>query len=294
MYGFIVNKTAGSGKGHNIWKKTEKELKRKKVPYIVAFTKEPNDAGRLTDDLLNSSVKIVVAVGGDGTVNEAAAALVHKGIPLGIIPAGSGNDFARSLGITGNTQQALFRIFKNNPKKIDVLQTGDRCGLTVTGIGFDGKVAETANESPYKKWFNMFGLGRLSYTVSVLQVLKSFKPVNVTLTIDGRQRVFTDVWLTAVANAPNYGGNILICPEAVNNDGCLDICVLHGRNKWPLIRQIPKIYRGKHTSNENISFFRGTNVDVHSVIPFLVQSDGELIGETPVRVQIIKEALTVL
>ena len=294
MYGFIVNKTAGSGKGHTTWKQIERALETKKEPYLMSFTETSRDAVRRTNELLESGVKAVVVVGGDGTVSEAAEALVHTSIPLGIIPAGSGNDIARSLGIPGNVSQALSRVFAGNPKKIDVLQLGDRYCLTVAGIGFDGEVAKTVNEASFKKWLNVLKLGRLVYTASVFRVLTSFKPVDVTLTIDGSKQQFSDVWLTAVANAPNYGGNIRICPEAVNDDGCLDICVLHSTHKWPLLRQLPNIFSGKHSANEHISFLKGKKILVEADVPLLVQSDGEVVGETPVEVEVAAKALLVL
>lgn len=294
MYGCIVNKTAGSGKGEAVWKMVEKELNSNNAPYIVSFTEMPQEAVWRTNELLERDVKAVLAVGGDGTMNEAAEALVHKNVPLGVIPAGSGNDFARSLGISSNVKETMSRIFDHHPRKIDVLQTGSRCCLTVTGIGFDAAVAKTVNESFYKKWFNAAGLGRLTYVASVFHVLTSFTPTSVTIEIDGTTRVFSDVWLTAVANAPNYGGNIRISPEAVHNDGYLNICILHSRKKWPLVRLIPKIYLGKHKANENISFFRGKDVHILTDVPMPVQTDGEIVAETPVRIQILKGALTVL
>ncbi|SDO48758.1 diacylglycerol/lipid kinase family protein [Alkalicoccus daliensis] len=294
MYGFIVNTTAGSGKGNKVWKKAEAALKKNGTPYLVSFTEKPQDAGRLAKDLVQRGVNAVVAVGGDGTVNETAEVLLHKCIPLGVIPAGSGNDFARSLAVSNNVDQALSRIIEYQPKKIDVLSLGDSCCLTVTGIGFDAAVAKAANESYLKKWFNAAGLGRLSYAAGVLHVLTSFSPTHMTITIDGHKRVFTDVWLTAVANAPNYGGNIRICPDAENTDGYLNLCILHGRKKWPLLRRIPSICQGKHRPNKNISFFKGKDVHIHADSPVLVQSDGEVVTETPVRVQILPGALTVL
>ncbi|TVP88187.1 MAG: hypothetical protein EA344_00805 [Alkalicoccus sp.] len=106
--------------------------------------------------------------------------------------------------------------------------------------------------------------------------------------------MFSDIWLTVAANAPNYGGSIHICPEAVNNDGRLDICVLHSPHIWPLLRQLPNIFSGKHTPNKHISFFRGKKILVDADVPLLVQSDVKVVGETPVEVQAAAKALLVL
>lgn len=294
MYGCIVNKTAGNGKGYSVWKKVERVFKSNDVPYIVLFTKGPQDALTLTNELLHRHVKAVIAVGGDGTVNETASALVHTDIPLGIVPAGSGNDFARCLGIAENTQQALTRIFTHDAKQIDVLQIGEQYCFTVTGIGFDAEVASTVNTSSSKKWFNRLKLGRLAYAASVFKVLRSFHPTNIQITIDGEEFVFSDVWLVAAGNAPNYGGNIPICPKAVPNDGWMDVCVVHSKRKRAFLRVFPKIYLGKHGNDQSVRFFKAKDVFVRAEKPLLVQSDGELITQTPVRVQIINAALRVL
>lgn len=294
MYGFIVNRASGNGTGKKVWKKVEKELMLDSKPYLVRHTERPADTAKAVTELFDSKVKAIIAVGGDGTINEVVNRLVPKDIPLGVIPAGSGNDFARCLGIPMDYKKALRRIFENNPVKTDLLYTGSRYCLTVTGIGFDGKIAETVNRSFYKSWFNQLRLGKLTYVASMLEVLKTYKPTNVKITIDNEELFFSKVWLVAVANAPNYGGGIRICPEAVHNDGLLDICIAHGLSRWELLRLFPKAYKGGHLRDKKVSFFKGKDVYLQSDTPVLVQGDGELIMTSPVRLQIKKDALQVM
>ncbi|BAB05672.1 BH1953 [Halalkalibacterium halodurans C-125] len=295
MYGLIVNKASGNGKGQRTWKKVEYELQIRNTPYLVRFTSGSGHATTIVKELLTEGVKTIIAVGGDGTINEVANGLVNHRVPLGIIPAGSGNDFARCLNIPMHYEKALHRIFENKQKKVDLLHLGQRHCLTVTGIGFDGKIAKTVNEAIYKNWFNQFGFGGLSYVLSMLEVLKDYRPTNIQITVDGKELFFSGVWLVAVANSPNYGGGIRICPEASYDDGLLNICVVHGMSKWQLLRLFPKAYKGKHVVMEqHVTLLTGKDVYVQSDTPVLVQSDGEPIMESPVRLQIKKGALSVV
>ncbi|GEL07035.1 diacylglycerol/lipid kinase family protein [Salisediminibacterium halotolerans] len=294
MYGLIVNTAAGGGKGRRMWRKIEQELQKQGLPCLVAFTAKPADATKLAAMLVENGAETIVIIGGDGTVSEAAEALVFTGVPLGIIPAGSGNDFARSQGIPKQADAALKIVLAGNERTIDVLQIAERYGLTVAGIGIDAQVAQTVNETGYKQWFNAVRLGRLTYFACVFQALKTFRPAEVTVTIDGEKQRFSHAWLIAVANSPTYGGNIPICPEAICDDGRLDVCLLQSKTAGPLLRLLPKIVRGKHAANDHIHFFSGTHAVIEADPPLRVQSDGEYICETPVQVNIIKNALTVI
>ncbi|MCK0472201.1 diacylglycerol kinase family protein [Halalkalibacter sp. APA_J-10(15)] len=294
MYGFIVNQASGNGRGNRVWKKVERVLTEENKPFVVRFTKGPRHATEIAKELLAHSLQAVVVIGGDGTINEVATALAYTQIPLGVIPAGSGNDFARCLGIPLQYRKALLRVFSHDQKKVDLLHLGQRYCLTVTGVGFDGKVAQTANEAKYKSWLNHFGLGGFSYVVSMLEVLRTYQPTKISLTVNGEKFALSDVWLVAVANAPNYAGGISICPQAVNNDGLLNICIVHGLSKWGLIRLFVRAYNGTHVLHRNVQVLTGKEVFIHSDKPVLVQSDGEIISESPIRMEIKEGALNIV
>jgi diacylglycerol kinase (ATP) len=294
MYYFIVNKTSGNGKGLRVWKKIEKLLQEKQVDYQVRFTERPKHAVEIAKMVSSETCDAVVAVGGDGTVHDVANGLIDSNIPLGVIPAGSGNDFARALEIPMDYNKALERILMGKQRKIDIGRIGSEYCITVTGIGFDGNVAHVNNTAKYKKWLNSIRLGELSYGLSFLHVLLKYRPVNIELKIDGKSLVFFNVWLIAIANIPNYGGGIRICPDACYHDGLFDICIVHNMTKWNLLLTFPRAFKGKHVLHPGVTMIKGKHVKVTSKLPVIVQSDGEPLTETPVNITIQKEALLII
>jgi diacylglycerol kinase (ATP) len=294
MYYFIVNKTSGNGKGLKVWKKIEKLLQEKQVNYQVRFTERPKHAVEIAKMVSSEKCDAVVAVGGDGTVHDVANGLIDSNIPLGVIPAGSGNDFARALEIPMDYNKALERILMGKQRKIDIGRIGSEYCITVTGIGFDGNVAHVNNTAKYKKWLNSIRLGELSYGLSFLHVLLKYRPVNIELKIDGKSLVFFNVWLIAIANIPNYGGGIRICPDACYHDGLFDICIVHNMTKWNLLLTFPRAFKGKHVLHPGVTMIKGKHVEVTSKLPVIVQSDGEPLTETPVNITIQKEALLII
>jgi len=244
--------------------------------------------------MLRKGVTTMIVVGGDGTIHEVAKELVYKDVSVGIIPTGSGNDFARSLGVPMNGMKALERIFAHDAKQVDLLDLGGHYCLTVTGIGFDGQIAKHANASVYKRYFNQFRLGGVAYIASMLATLNTYQPTVVKVTMDGKVRKFYEVWLVAVANGPNYAGGIQICPGAVHDDGFLNVCIIHGLKKWELLRLLPKAYKGKHELENHVTFLKGKDAYIESNPPVLVQSDGELIMESPIHIHVEKDALRVV
>ncbi|WP_280768050.1 diacylglycerol/lipid kinase family protein [Salipaludibacillus daqingensis] len=294
MYGLIINEKAGNGKGERIWKNIAIAFRNKNIPFLLRFTERPHHGSELVRHMLEKGVTKVIVVGGDGTIHEVAKELVYKNISLGIIPTGSGNDFARSLGVPMNDVKALERIFADDVKQVDLLHLGDHYCLTVTGIGLDGSIAKHANESIYKRYFNQFRLGGLAYIASIISTLQSYEPTKVKVMMDGVVHNFSEVWLVAVANAPNYAGGIQICPEALQNDGLLNVCIVHGLKKWEVLRLLPKAYKGKHQLDNHVTFLKGEDVFIQSDPPVLVQSDGEFIMESPTHITVEKDALRVV
>lgn len=296
MFLFLVNRLSGHGQGLKVWKQTQQLLQEKRIQYDVEFPGSPVHAAYLLRKYMkeNDQVKVVVVVGGDGTVQSIANELAACSIPLGVIPAGSGNDFARALGIPLNPKKALEYILTGVIKKIDIAQSGNKYFVTVVGIGIDGKIAQTVNHSWYKKWFNTFRLGRLSYVISLIHVLFSYQPLTVNIKVDEMEMRFSDVWLIAVANIPNYGGGMIICPGASYTDGVFDICIVHGISRFEVIRIFPQVFVGKHILHPGISMLQGQEVKVFSDSPMPAHGDGEMIGETPIEISIRKEAIHVI
>ncbi|PTX62421.1 YegS/Rv2252/BmrU family lipid kinase [Melghirimyces profundicolus] len=284
---FIVNSVAGNGKGRKVWPVLEKKLKEEGEPYEVNFTEYPGHATELASRASRrEDVRVVVGVGGDGTVHEVAAGLVGTRVPLGYIPAGSGNDFARAQKIPSDPLAALDRIVRQEPSIVDTARINEERMVSTAGIGFDGSVARAVNRSPLKKWLKGF-----TYVLELVRLLFTYQPRNVTMILDNQIHTFQDVWLIAVANIPFYGGGMKICPQASNRDGILDLCVVRGISRWELLVVFPKVFRGTHVHHPAVSMMKGSHLEIRSDFPMVIHADGEIIGETPVRIEIQPESL---
>ncbi|MBM7618163.1 YegS/Rv2252/BmrU family lipid kinase [Bacillus tianshenii] len=294
MYYFIVNKTSGNGKGANVWSKVQKLLKAKGVEYQVLFTDGTENDRKLVESKIGLECTAVVVIGGDGTIHGVANALAYKNVPLGIIPAGSGNDFARSLQIPKDHEGALNRILTGKVKTMDLGKVGQEYFITIAGIGFDGKVAKVTNESKMKKLLNKMSLGSLSYIYSLIKVLITYQPTTLTIKIDERIHRFSEVWMISVANLPFYGGGIKICPDAIADDGLLDICILHGVNRWELLMVFPRAFSGSHITHKNVTMLKGKDIFITPEKDLVIQCDGEIVAHNPIALTVEKEALHIL
>ncbi|MFV8827382.1 diacylglycerol/lipid kinase family protein [Alkalihalobacterium sp. APHAB7] len=294
MYVFIVNPISGNGRGEVVWKSIENTLINKKTKFKAHLTRDKAHVAEIVKSLNPETVTAVVVVGGDGTVHGVVNSIQHMKIPLGIIPAGTGNDYARSMSIPKNHDLALERILSGEKKKIDILHIGERICMTVIGIGFDGKVAQLANESKSKKILNSLGLGKFTYLIIVLQLLFKYKPTEVTIELDDVTYKFEKVWLIAVANLPYYGGGMYICPHAISDDGAFDVCIVNNVSKFKILQIFPKVFQGQHINHPAVTVLKGKNIKVISDIPVIIHGDGEIIGETPIEVTVKKDVLDIV
>ncbi|MBI5273484.1 MAG: diacylglycerol kinase family lipid kinase [Chlamydiales bacterium] len=213
---FIINPISGTGKQKKIETTIDETLFRDHFEYMTAYTKGPHHASMLAKQAVEDSIDIVVAVGGDGTVNEIAKSLIGSTTLLGIIPTGSGNGLARYLNIPLNLKKAINCINKLQTKKIDTVKINHENFISVAGVGFDATVGME---------FSNFGKrGLLSYLKIIVQQLPFYEPKEYQLMIDGRlykQKAF----LICFANSGQYGNNIYIAPGAKIDDGFLDILI---------------------------------------------------------------------
>ncbi|WP_124726686.1 diacylglycerol/lipid kinase family protein [Staphylospora marina] len=290
MYLFVVNPASGHGLGHQTWQFTEKLLRGQEVSHRVIFTTQGDPVGdRLKRMLDQLAPKAVVVVGGDGTVNEVGGILAGSSVPLGLIPAGRGNDFALAHRIPLHPEQALKRILEDRPVWQDTADLGFRKMIGFMGAGFDAVVADTVNRNRPNRW-----LGRLTYGLEAIKALRGFRPHRLELTVDGEKQEHDGVWLVAVTNIPNYAGGMKICPGAVPDDGKLDICLVKDLAASRFLRVFPKVYGGKHAGDPSVHFLRGTDIHIHSEEPVMLHVDGEVVGRVPVRIRVQPKSLMVL
>jgi len=287
---FVVNPISGNGRGSEVWQYIQKRLMEERIPYQVVFTRGSGHATEKVGEILNlHRPTAVVAIGGDGTVHEVGNALVETSIPLGFIPAGTGNDFALAHRIPMDIELALQRVLRHEAQPMDTADLGEKKMIGFMGAGFDGKVAKVINESKRKRW-----MGRLTYGIEALRALKTFRPERVTITVDDKTYQYDNVWLIAVANIPNYAGGMKICPQAEMNDGQLDLCLVRELTSKEFIRVFPSVYQGRHVQHPSVTFHRGKKFSVFSESGFVSHVDGEFYPETSWAVSVVPQSLWVL
>lgn len=289
-----MNPNAGKGKAVRVWEEIADEMQRREIEYACHMTSGPGDAVSFLKENAFQYDQ-VIAVGGDGTIHEVVNGIVGSGAKLGIIPAGTGNDFARFLNWNPKQPQIVRmveQIVSDDVTEMDLVRMQDRVFINVAGIGFDAKVAYDANQSKVLKKLGSFG-----YIVSVLKNLPLFKPGSVAVEVDGICHTFNKTWLIAVGNATSYGGGMRIVPDADSQDGLLDVCVVSNISRLEILRVFPQVFAGTHVGHRAVVIIRGTNVAVRTEEPFILHADGEVLQrgncETfeilPKAIQLIRE-----
>lgn len=286
MYYIIVNPVSKSGNGQKIWETLVPILKQMQIPYETYFTQGSGHASEIASGLtkgLTQSIKLIV-VGGDGTVNE-----VLQGIQdftqtsVGYIPTGSSNDLARDLHISSIPQKALEQILTDQATRLlDIGQLQYKDGTTrlfkvSCGIGFDAGVCKEALHSPLKKFLNQLGLGKLTYLGIALKQLAKSPTVSCDIFIDNQKTAHLHNFLFISTMVHKYeGGGFMFCPNAIDNDGLLDICVAGDISFWKALMILPSAFSGKHVRFPQIFSFQGKSVTLKTSSPLWVHTDGEV------------------
>jgi diacylglycerol kinase (ATP) len=288
----ILNPVAGRGQAGRRRYEVESYFSRavRNIHNIVSWkiieTTGHGSATQIARDAVDSGVQVVVAAGGDGTLCEVLNGIVGSDVKLGLIPLGTGNDFARTIGVGLSIKNAVLSVFYGDPVKIDVGKIRDRYFINVAGCGFDALVAERINSGTGNL------RGKAAYISAVLQTLKDFEPVDMKLTLDGETRTVRAL-LCAVANARSYGGGMKVAPDALLNDGVFDICLVSA-GKWEFVKSFPKVFKGTHTTHPDVYMARAKTVCVETEKPIRVIVDGEQYGETPAEFTLLPQAITLL
>ncbi|MDE2125835.1 MAG: YegS/Rv2252/BmrU family lipid kinase [Armatimonadetes bacterium] len=236
-----------------------------------------------------SGSAIVAAAGGDGTCCEVLNGLMRASVPrpaLAVLPMGTGNDFARTLGI-GSLDHAAETMFAGQRKRIDAGCVNGFWFLNAAGCGFDAVVAEGVRSMPRSL------PGKWAYIFAAAVALPRFSPVTTVLVTEA-ERIETRCMLCTVANARNYGGGMMIAPDAKVDDGELDICVLGEIGRIQFVRAFPSVFRGRHVNHPKVRMIRSATISItmNPVAPLLV--DGDVIGTTPAQFSVVPKAIEVL
>ena len=293
-YSIILNPVAGKGESLKILPRVEEAFRSRALSYDLHTTTAPGEATRLARQ---ASGDIVVALGGDGTVNETANGVIGSGKTLGVIPAGSGNDFIKAAKIPRKLPSALETLFAGHASAFDVgyVETSDGKGggtaryfTNGVGIGFDAAVAVKTAEL-------RFLTGIPLYLAAVFKTLGKFTPPHFAMEFDGEKRESTNL-LIAIGNGPCAGGGFFLTPDAIPDDGLFDVLLVDAVSVPTILRLMPRVMLGKHRNAKEVKFLRAKRIHLNSQTEFYVHADGEIVGRSvnSVVVSMREKAISVI
>ena len=298
----IVNPKSQGGKLGKRWTEIAETIGRV-FPFDEAITKGPGDATRLTRDALRAGAERIVAIGGDGTVNETVNGFfdddgksIAPEASFALIPFGTGGDFRRTFHLPTEVADAAKVVAADHRKKIDVGrltfrttagETAHRMFANIASFGVSGVVDRLVNESGKK-------LGRLSFLWATARATLSYKNQRVQLVFDGKDRVEATINTVAVANGRFFGGAMMVAPDAEIDDGAFDVIAMGDLGFGDLLVSGRRLYKGTHLSMDKVSARRAKVVEAEGVDPNAVVEldvDGEALGRLPARFEIVPGAL---
>ncbi len=290
---FLVNPASAGGTTGRRWPEIARRASALGLTGDALFSEEPEHLRELAHEAAAQGAGLVVAVGGDGTVNEVASGIVGTGAELAVIPRGTGVDFVRTYGIPGSLDDAIRVALNGTTRTVDAGRVGFRAWsgetaeawfFNVAGVGMSGAVAKRTNESS-----KALG-GKVSYLWSTLAVFARWRNTEVRVTVGEESRAGR-MHEVVVANGRFLGGGMMMCPEAEPDDGLFDVLLIGDITKTDLVMTLPRIYRGTHLPHPKAELLRGATVAVDSGEPLPIQLDGEQPGTTPVRFDLAPGAL---
>lgn len=268
---FIVNPIAGGGKSEEFVPLIKESMEQSKRKYKIIMTREPKEAISLASYASMKGYETIVAVGGDGTINEVASGILSSGIgTLGIIPGGTGNDLARTLNIPNDPKKAIETILKGNKKKIDVGFANDNMFLNIASIGLDSEIVKNTEKIKSKI------RGRFAYMLGLFNTLFKYRNKKIQVQLDNII-IDEEIMLFAVGNGKYYGGGMKICPMAIIEDGYFHVCVVKKAPKIKLLLFFPLIFKGIHTKfKKNVDIYKAREIKVKTNEKTYLNIDGEI------------------
>ncbi|WP_299569602.1 diacylglycerol kinase [uncultured Williamsia sp.] len=287
----LVNPRSRHGAGAATADAAVAALRARGLTVDVRSGMDADDARRIAATAIAEGPDALVVVGGDGTIAGALEAAAGSSVPVGIMPAGTGNDHARALSLPlGDSDAAADVVAAGHSRAVDLarLTAGGRSMVfgTVAAVGLDAAVTERAVAMRWPQ-------GQARYPLAAIAEIARLTPRRVRLTVDGEHHEL-DAILVAVGNTPSYGGGMRICPAASIDDGRLDITVVEHTSRARLLRLFPTIYRGTHVRHDGVHTFTGASITVESSDVLPVSADGEVFGTTPVTVEVLPAAVQFL
>jgi diacylglycerol kinase (ATP) len=288
---FIINPIAGNGFAKTIVPKIEEMIKKHGIEAELVFTERSGHAAELSRKFLERGFRYIIGVGGDGTINEIARPLINeKDVTIGIIPAGTGNDFIQILGFPGRfTDNDWDTFFNQNVIAMDAGNVNGMIFLNGMGLGFDAQVAAENYTEPGKVKKG----GKYKYIWHIVKTLLFFREKRMTvITLTGTTE--TDCFINTISNGRRFAGGFLLTPKAIANDGLLDVCMIKRLSLIERFSILLKVPEGKHIYDKRVNYYQtpGINLEFSEVVPFHV--DGELNFAKKFEVTIMPDALNTI
>src|SRR3954454_12462459 len=262
----LVNPSAGGGRARELLPRVEGALRDHDIGHRLMMTTSL-DHGIEEARRAAEGGEVVVVMSGDGLIGQIGGVLAGTGVPLGVIPGGRGNDFARVLGIPIEIPGAVDLIARGATRQVDVGEVNGRRFLGIASCGFDSDANRIANEARFIK-------GNLVYVYAALRALAAWKPARFEVTLDAERDGFTG-WAVAAANSKAYGGGMFLAPDAELDDGELDVVCTAQTSKLHCLINLPKVFKGTHVDNPEVSVMRASEVEITADRPFAVYADGD-------------------
>ena len=282
MWLIAINPHSGNGRGSEVAAEVIRYLSLHDISYrSIAAASAQELTTALTREIEGKSYQGLIAVGGDGLAHLVMQICVPRHLPFAIVPAGTGNDFVRTLGWSlDDIEPLLERVTTSEPTPIDLGNVDSEWFGAILSTGFDSVVNERANRL---KWPS----GPQRYNVAIALELPRFKPATYEITCDG-ESFTTEAMLVAVGNGKSYGGGMNICPQAQVNDGLFDLIILEPVSKVEFLKVFPRVYSGSHITHPKIRSMRAKKVTINAKA--VAYADGERIGPAPVSAECVKDA----
>ncbi|MEV6952017.1 diacylglycerol kinase [Streptomyces sp. NPDC051183] len=287
----FVNPTAGRGRGAHAAQPAASALRAAGFCVRTVVGADAEDALARLRTAVREGTGAVIAVGGDGMVSLALQALAGTLVPLGVVAVGTGNDFARSLGLPVREPAQAGRLAaealkESRIREIDLGRAAGKWYGTVLCSGFDSRVNDRGNRM-------RLPAGRFKYDLAMVAELAAFKPFPYRITLDDGAVIETEATLVAVGNGSSYGGGMRICADAVPDDGLFDITVVGDCSRATLLKVFPQVYKGTHLSHPKVTVHRAAKVTLEAA-GITAYADGEPLGPLPVTAECVPGALRLL
>jgi diacylglycerol kinase (ATP) len=283
----LLNPTAKRGQARRRLERALEVFRQQHVHFDVRESQSSQHLIELARGAREEKRDLIVSAGGDGTHHYVINGLLKSEIPLGLLPMGTGNDFAKGVGMPMDLHAAAAALLNGPVRSIDLAQVGGAVYGCIAGVGFDSTVTRYANE--HARWLS----GSLAYMWSLLRCMREYRPHPLEIVADG-EFFSEEVLFAVVGNNSSYGGGIRLAPRAKLDDGVLDVCIVPYLSRLELLRWVPRAYRGEHLHHPRIKYLQARKITLRTASRMELFGDGEFLQELPATIEVLPRALRVI